>query len=408
MGLIRRRAILFASFVSAASAGCWILAGLDDRPVAGESDAGSDGDLPDTALGEADVPCKITAAQACAAAKGSFDAGPDADDAGPIPEDLACTGLYTCWDPKIVAVENRPYVPGVALWSDGAEKQRWLHLPPGSKIETSDAGTAAEEWTLPIGTKVWKEFRIAGKRVETRLVWKREPETSAMIQRGPNVAFGVFRWNAEESTARRLDVGETNVMGTYEIPGTEMCVRCHQGRIDGFLSIESISMALPTASGVTLATLRQEDRFTPPMAEFAPAWGSEAELALGWLHANCGFCHNPTTGQAAFTGLHMRLHPGNFGRSAGDAGQPALGVRGTDTFLTAVDQPITQPKYTGDPRFAGFLRIARKQPSTSLVHWLDTNRATDGGIDPAQMPPILSRKVDDQGQMLVGAFILGL
>ena len=32
-----------------------------------------------------------------------------------------------------------------------------------------------DEWHFPVGTKVWKEFSRDGKRLETRLFWKTEP-----------------------------------------------------------------------------------------------------------------------------------------------------------------------------------------------------------------------------------------
>ena len=34
-----------------------------------------------------------------------------------------------------------PYTPGVTFWSDGAEKQRYLYLPPGAKIVSQPENT---------------------------------------------------------------------------------------------------------------------------------------------------------------------------------------------------------------------------------------------------------------------------
>ena len=95
------------------------------------------------------------------------------------PTDLRCTGLYSDWDSKTVATDLTQYDPGLHLWSDGADKLRWIYLPPGQKIDTSDM----DEWTFPVGTKVFKEFRIAlgdastETRIETRLLWKQAPGT---------------------------------------------------------------------------------------------------------------------------------------------------------------------------------------------------------------------------------------
>ena len=52
------------------------------------------------------------------------------------PQRLSETGLFLAdgtIDPR-----NRPFVPQYPLWSDGAAKSRWIHLPEGAKIDVSD------------------------------------------------------------------------------------------------------------------------------------------------------------------------------------------------------------------------------------------------------------------------------
>jgi hypothetical protein len=70
------------------------------------------------------------------------------------PATLSCTGLYADIATKTLAQGVRSYQPAVPLWSDGAQKARWIELPPGTQIDASDPS----EWTFPVGTKVWKEF----------------------------------------------------------------------------------------------------------------------------------------------------------------------------------------------------------------------------------------------------------
>src|ERR1019366_5145150 len=61
----------------------------------------------------------------------------------------------------------------------GGDKTRWIYLPPGQKIDTTDM----DEWTFPVGTKIFKEFSLPqgdaspGTRIETRLLWKHAPKT---------------------------------------------------------------------------------------------------------------------------------------------------------------------------------------------------------------------------------------
>src|SRR5437762_972066 len=81
---------------------------------------------------------------------------------------LTCTGLYSDISTKELAPGVEPYLPAIALWSDGADKDRWIRLPPGTTIDTSDPN----EWAFPDGTKLWKQFSRDGRRVETRL-WQK-------------------------------------------------------------------------------------------------------------------------------------------------------------------------------------------------------------------------------------------
>src|SRR5690348_7284597 len=46
------------------------------------------------------------------------------------PPTLECTGLYTNIVAKQVSGAVRSYAPAIPLWSDGAQKSRWIYLPP--------------------------------------------------------------------------------------------------------------------------------------------------------------------------------------------------------------------------------------------------------------------------------------
>jgi hypothetical protein len=85
---------------------------------------------------------------------------------GGVPLDLCDTGLYGS-DGKVDG-HNHEYTPAWEAWSDGAEKTRWVHLPDGTHIDASDPNA----WSFPVGTRLWKEFRLGGRRIETRLLWK--------------------------------------------------------------------------------------------------------------------------------------------------------------------------------------------------------------------------------------------
>ncbi|NJN53042.1 MAG: hypothetical protein HC809_16040 [Gammaproteobacteria bacterium] len=56
------------------------------------------------------------------------------------------------------------------LWSDNADKERWLALPPGGRIRVAEDG----DWELPIGSVLVKHFRLGARLVETRLFMRHD------------------------------------------------------------------------------------------------------------------------------------------------------------------------------------------------------------------------------------------
>ena len=90
---------------------------------------------------------------------------PAALTASPLPEHLRDTGLYARGRGEQIAADVLPFSPQYPLWSDGAEKRRWIRLPPGTRIDAHDA----DRWVFPVGTRLWKEFSL-GRRLETRML----------------------------------------------------------------------------------------------------------------------------------------------------------------------------------------------------------------------------------------------
>src|SRR4051812_6813468 len=103
---------------------------------------------------------------------------PDAcDDIAPselalVPILLSQTGLYADIGSELVADGVLPFAPAFPLWSDGADKRRYVFLPPGQVIDSS----RMDSWGFPEGTKLWKELTRDGVRIETRLLQKVGPD----------------------------------------------------------------------------------------------------------------------------------------------------------------------------------------------------------------------------------------
>lgn len=334
-----------------------------------------------TILGLA-VGAAATAAAACApgatdatAASESAVVGdcPEPTGYGAVPADLACTGLYADGGTKTLGAGVRGFIPAVPFWSDGFEKERWIQLPDGTTID----GTNQDDWRFPTGTKAWKEIRKGTRKIETRYFWK--------------AAEGDWRsaayvWSEDGTRATRHDGGDLTVDGApYHVPSIDECASCHSGREDRLLGFEALSLALPGAEGVTLATLAAENRIQPAPARTSVTLPDPAYAAL---HINCGVsCHNanPNAG-ASWTELKLRL------------GFDEVATKPTtewDTFKTSVGVPTMRED-------RGPLRVKPGLPKDSAIYTAMNSRGD------AQMPPLATTVVDDKSVAIVEAWIKSL
>ena len=347
------------------------------------SDGGMDRSLrPDAADGGRDAPNDATTGD------GDVTDGLPSDcetGASGQPTELRCTGLYSDWATKTVASNVRQYDPGLHLWSDGASKTRWIYLPPGTKIDTTDM----DEWMFPPGTKVWKEFVVGGARLETRLIWKR-----------PSGAwyFTVYRWSPDGlSSTTELTAGEVDADGNgYEIPAQSSCYDCHNGHMDHVLGFEAVALSTSQATGVTMATLTSGNLITtPPGRPITIPGDATSAAALGYLHMNCGGpCHNRYGGEAANSGPYMRLDVATL-----------ASVQTTDTWTTGVGVSALYP-VTGltNPQI-----LIPCDPDHSAAYYrMDRRDGVDGTAVGVQMPPIISHQVDTEGVALLAAWLNGL
>jgi hypothetical protein len=311
----------------------------------------------------------------------SRDAGAPCPSDGGIPEgipaELRCTGLYSDWANKILAPGVTQYTPGVVLWSDGAAKARWLWLPPGTKIDTTDM----DEWVFPIGTKIWKQFTVGNKIIETRLIWK-QPDSSW--------TYLVYRWSDDGLSTYNLADGETNVNGsTYEVPATWKCTKCHQGRKDVVLGLDLIGTGIQGANGVTLASLATQGLLTrrPPVTNIVIPEDvtGKAAAALGWVHMNCGVtCHNPNLAAlGGYSGMRLKLLASQLFPEAGTAK-----VANQDIYAMCANVP-SRLLPNGHP----YLRIAPGNSAQSLIPLVSLARDPDAGAF-APMPPLVSHAPD--------------
>ncbi len=202
-----------------------------------------------------------------------------------MPRLLSETGLYR--DPLLTQLAPRvqAYQPRFELWSDGASKRRWVELPEDQPIDTADM----DAWQFPQGTKFWKEFSYAGKRLETRLLEKLGPAPEDWVAAS-------YLWSPDGADAVLTPEGQANAGGTsHRVPAAAECFACHAGtqsRVLGFSALQ-LSPVDAVEGDASLKSLSDAGVLSQPPAHAMTLPGdAQTQQALGYLHANCSHCHN--------------------------------------------------------------------------------------------------------------------
>ncbi len=295
------------------------------------------------------------------------------------PDSLAETGLYMPGT-RTIAADVHEYAPRFQLWSDGARKRRFVQLPEGAQIDTSDP----DAWVFPAGTKLWKEFAIEEKLLETRLMHKVGDDADSWT-------FTAYVWDETGRTAVQPAFGgdAQDVRGTdHDVPKQAQCLDCHGGAPDRVLGFSAVQLAHGDF-GVTSQTLKDDDRVTDDIPGVLALPGTdEQQRALGYLHANCGVCHNRTTADDMDVKLDAALRIDSMFRLEDTAlFQTAVGqeTKGSAQDWTDADQIIAP----GDP--GGSMLLQRMK------------RRGDG-----QMPPLATEVADGYGTGVVEELIRSL
>lgn len=284
----------------------------------------------------------------------------------PLPDLLSATGLYAA--PGTLAPGVMPYRPRFELWSDGATKRRWLWLPPDERIDTRDP----DDWILPEGTKIWKEFARDGVVVETRLIARIGDRWSAQA----------YVWTDDGSDAIASPAGFVDARGTeHDVPAAGECGGCHGGRRSFALGVSAVQLAHEAPAGeLDLEELVATERLTDPVPTVLAVPGdATASAALGYLHANCGHCH-----------------------SAAAPAKPCLDPDNDLDFWLRID---TLASVTSTPAYTSAVdgAIRPGQPDRSpLVDVISTRDLF------TRMPPLGSRLVDPGGIDLLRRWIAEL
>jgi hypothetical protein len=285
------------------------------------------------------------------------------------PNTLAETGLYAPGAGSTLAPYVRPYEPQYALWADGFGKDRYVYIPPCATIDTTDM----DHWEFPVGTRLWKHFGTAGKLVETRLLHRFGSGSGDWL-------YGTYGWSADKPNDPTAAVavlhGQPNANGTqHDIPDPWECGACHGKLPDKPLGFSAIQLS-HTGSGLTMQKLSDLGWLTVPARTGFSVPGTPVQrAALGYLHANCGGCHNSAGEIPRDDPMKLRLLVGQTDYAE------------TDTVLTTIGVPTLN----ANADLYGKPRVDPQSAATSAIYLRMSNR----GDYP--MPPIATEQPDSAG-----------
>ncbi len=315
--------------------------------------------------------------------------------AAALPPTLRDTGLFAAGSVTEARPGIAPFAPQYPLWSDGAEKSRWLYLPPGASIDAS----RPDAWVFPRGTKLWKEFAHEGRRVETRF-----------IERGRDGTwrFATYVWNEAGTEAMLAPAGGIAALpvraaprGSYAVPGRTDCLACHGSTTVPVLGLSALQLSSdrdplaphgrPLRAGeVDLRGLvargwlrglpRQLKEQLPRIAASTPV----ERAALGYLHANCGHCHNTSASRVP---LRLTL--------AQRAADPAAAR--AEVLRSAIDAASRYRPPGTDGQAAV---VSPGNPQSSVLAVRMQSRHTQ-----VQMPPLGTSLADTEGLALIHRWI---
>ncbi len=262
--------------------------------------------------------------------------------------------------PELIAYElNTP------LFSDGADKLRYIYLPEGSAMENQGEGLLQ----FPVGTAIIKTFAF-GEREQQRYI-----ETRVLLHRADGWVALPYRWNEEQTEARLALAGGRVPLTTpsgeeisYRIPNMNQCKTCHSSNGEIVpIGPQARNLSHEWLGGaVSMGRLSNMPDVKSAMPDWAERNADIDSLARAYLDVNCAHCHKPG-GSASNTGLDLRWEQQDS-FAIGVRKPPVAAGRGAGGFLVSIEP--------GNP------------DASILVHRMDSN-------EPGVAMPELGRSTID-------------
>jgi uncharacterized repeat protein (TIGR03806 family) len=247
-----------------------------------------------------------------------------------------------------------PYTLNTSLFSNYAEKERFVKVPEGTKAVYNDSVAIA----FPRGTYLIKNFFYYNDFRDTSR-GRRIMETRLLVNTGNEWEAWPYVWNDAQTEAyydvagERQSLAYVNAKGrkistTYYIPNKNECKGCHSrgGKLMPLgPTARNLNMNINTDTHrpisrqleywQSIGLLEGDPKSAPRLAS---EWNEKEALdqrARAYLDVNCGGCHN-RLGPASTSGLYLdwkESDPAHLGIMK----SPVAAGRGSGDFLYDID-----------------------------------------------------------------------
>ncbi len=305
-------------------------------------------------------------------------------EASQVPAQLSDWGCFLA-DNKTFSDNVIPYDINNVLWTDNADKGRFIAIPDDTTIGVDSQGF----FEFPAGSVVGKHFWLNNQIVETRLMLHHASTPAAWLGYS-------YEWDDDQIDAELLPGSKVRDLGnqtSWYYPSPAECMDCHTAitrftvgpevgqlnRLYTYPSTGTEANQLVTLEtiGVMSSDFTDQQKKTAFYAIDDLDYSTERR-ARSYIHSNCAYCHQP--GGSGGGNMDFRM-------SATLDGMRVCNKVPTLSFMGLPDPKIIAP---GDP------------DNSILVKRMES-------LDPAnRMPPLGTAEVDIDAMLVIRDWITNI
>lgn len=308
-----------------------------------------------------------------------------------LPKSLSEFGFFNDLAATVPSDGVIAYRLNAPLFSDYADKSRFVYVPPGQIIKVGENG----RMLFPVGSALIKSFGYDVDGQGAAFL-----ETRILLHRANGWVALPYLWNADGTDAvlkragSRMDIAITKPDGaavsfSYAVPNQNQCKGCHV--LDG--SIQPIGPKLRNLDDGGQLGLWQKRGWLSadvPVSAAMPDWADTTapldSRARAYLDINCGHCHN-RAGPASNSGLYLTFEEADP-VALGLYKRPVAAGRGSGGHDFAINPGHSQ-------RSIMINRMASTEPGVAMPE-LGRALAHDEGLD------LISRWIDAMPKKMTG------